>query len=77
MRKGSHVQYDIQFHIVWTTKYRYKVLTGKIANRMRELVRQGCETLGVKIIRGSVGKSHIHLLVSVPPRIAPAKLVNT
>ena len=76
MRKGSHTQYDIQYHILWTTKYRYKVLQGKIAVRIRELLRQGCETLNVKIISGSVGKSHIHLLVSVPPRIAPSKLVQ-
>jgi len=44
--------------------------------RLRELIRQGCDTLGVKIIRGSVGKSHVHLLLSVPPRMAPAKLVQ-
>jgi len=61
---------------VWTTKYRYKVLTGKIAERMRDLIRQGCEVRNVKIIRGNVGKNHIHLLVSVPPHIAPSKLVQ-
>ena len=76
IRKGAHTQYDIQYHIVWTTKYRYKVLTGKIAERMRDLIRQGCEVRNVKIIRGNVGKNHIHLLVSVPPHIAPSKLVQ-
>ena len=37
MRKSTHVQYDLQYHLVWTTKYRYKVLNGKIAERTREL----------------------------------------
>lgn len=40
MRKLSHVQYDIEYHIVWTTKYRYPVLKGKIAERARYLIRQ-------------------------------------
>lgn len=39
MRKISHVQYDIEYDIVWTTKYRYKVLNGKIAERLREIIR--------------------------------------
>ena len=76
MRKGSHTQYDIEYHIVWTTKYRYKVLRGKIAEKARELIRQGCEARGITIIRGSVGKEHIHIFVSCPPNIAPAKIVQ-
>ena len=39
MRKLSHVQYDIEYNIVWTTKYRYPVLKGKIAERARYLIR--------------------------------------
>ena len=50
MRKGSHVQYDIEYHIVWTTKYRYKVLVGKIAERARELIRQSCNSMEVTIM---------------------------
>ena len=76
MRKGGHTQYDIQYHIVWTTKYRYKILQGKIAERIRELIRQGCEARNVKIIRGNVGKSHIHILVGCPPSISASKLVQ-
>lgn len=38
---GSHTVYDIQYHIVWTTKYRYKILQGKIAVRLKDLIRQG------------------------------------
>ncbi|MFX3616331.1 MAG: IS200/IS605 family transposase [Sporolactobacillus sp.] len=73
---GSHTVYDIQYHVVWTTKYRYKILQGKIAVRLRELIRQGCEARTIKIVRGSIGKEHVHLLVSCPPNISPSKLVQ-
>ena len=33
MRKLSHVQYDIEYHIVWTSKYRYPVLKGTITEK--------------------------------------------
>ena len=76
MNKISHVQYDMEYHIVWTTKYRYAVLTGHIAERARELIRQSCNSMDVKIIKGSVGKEHIHLLVSCPPSLSISKLVQ-
>ena len=76
MRKISHVQFDIEYHIVWTTKYRYKVLSGKIAERAREIIRQSCNSMNVTIIKGSIGKEHIHLLVSVPPSLSVSKLVQ-
>ena len=39
-RQGSHTVYDIKFHLVWVTKYRYKVLTGEVALRAREVIRR-------------------------------------
>ena len=75
-KKGSHTVYDIEYHVVWTTKYRYKILEGKIAQRLRELLRQGCEAHGITIIRGSVGKDHVHMLLSCPPTLAPSKIMQ-
>ena len=76
MGKGSHTVYDIEYHFVWVTKYRYKIFQGKIAERCRELLRQGCEARGLKIIRGAVGKDHIHMLLSCPPGISPSKIMQ-
>ena len=76
IKYGSHTVYEIQYHIVWTTKYRYKVLNGKRAERLRELLRQGCEARGIKIIRGSIGKDHVHMLISCPPSLAPSQMVQ-
>ena len=50
-RYGSHTVYNIAYHFVWVTKYRYKVLTGDVALRVRELVRQTCEIFEIKILR--------------------------
>ena len=76
MRKSSHVQYDIDYHIVWTTKYRYRVIEGNIAERARKLVIQSCNSMNVNIIKGSIGKEHIQLLVSCPPSLSVSKLVQ-
>jgi len=76
MRKSSHVQHDLEVHIVWTTKYRYKVLQGKIAERARAIIRQCCRNMDVTIITGSIGKEHIHLLVSIPPSYSVSRIVQ-
>lgn len=75
-RKTSHCTFDIKYHIVWITKYRKPVLTGKIAERTREIIRQVCTSNDVEILTGHVGKDHIHLLVSAPPHLSPSKLVQ-
>lgn len=52
------------------------MLTGKIAQRTRELLRITCANNEVEILAGHVGKDHIHMLVSVPPHLSASKLVQ-
>jgi putative transposase len=73
---GSHSVYDIKYHIIWVTKYRYKVLGPPIKQRLRELIRQGCSARGISIVSGSVGGEHVHMLLSCPPSMAPSKIVQ-
>ena len=75
MKKSAHVKYAIEYHVVWTTKYRYKALNEK-SGRAGYLIRQCCNSMNVTIIKGSVGKEHIHLLVSCPPSLSVSKLVQ-
>ena len=75
-RASSHAIYDIKYHVIWDTKYRYKILTGEIAIRLRELLRQGCEARGITIIQGSIGKDHVHMLLSCPTDLAPSKMLQ-
>ena len=75
-RTNAHALWDIKYHVVWITKYRYKVLRGEVAERARDLIRQICEAREVRIVRGAVSPDHIHMLVSAPPQLAPSKLVQ-
>ena len=75
-RKTSHCTYDIKYHMVWITKYRKPVITGKIAERTRELIRQISASNDVEIMAGHVSNDHIHLLVSVPPYLSVSKLAQ-
>ena len=74
-RYGSHTVINIEYHFVWVTKYRYEVLTGDVALRVRELVRQTCESFEMQIIKGVVSKDHIHIFVSAPPTMAPSEIM--
>ena len=61
---------------MWCTKYRKPVLIGDIGVRFRDLARQICTDLSVEVLSGVVTKDHVHMLVSVPPRLAMSKLMQ-
>ena len=75
-RYGSQTVYKIQYHFAWVTKYRYSVLKGDLALRVRELIRQTCEAFEIEILKGVVSKDHIHLFVSAPPSLAPSEIMR-
>ncbi len=76
-RKSSHTTYDIKYPLVWITKYRKPVLTGEIASRVRELIREICRSNDVEILKGHVSKEHVHIFVSVPPHISVSSLMQS
>ena len=49
---GSHTVFQHRYHIVWITRYRYKVLEGALRERIRTIIRQVCKELGVQIGSG-------------------------
>ena len=65
-RHSAHAVTDLKYHVIWVTKYRYKILRGDIAERARDLLRQICVAREVTIIRGAVSPDHIHMLVGGP-----------
>ena len=75
-RKGSHTGYNIEYHLVWVTKYRYQILIGEVQLRVREIIRQICQQHDLTILKGHVSKDHLHLLVSAPPHHAVSYLVQ-
>ena len=74
--KGKHTVFHHRYHIVWITKYRYKVLQGAIRTRVREIARQVCEELGVTIISGVLSADHVHMFVSIPPHLAVSDVMR-
>ena len=73
---GGHCVFYHRYHIVWSTKYRYKVLQGDIRLRVRDICRQVCREKGVDIIKGVLSSDHVHMFVSVPPKLAVSELVR-
>ena len=76
-RRGGHTLYDIRYHFVWVTKYRYHVLRGAVAERARELIRQSCLAMEIEIQKGHVSKDHVHILVSCPATLSPAEVMKS
>ena len=75
-RKGSHTVYNIQYHFVWVTKYRYHVLAGEVKLRVRELIRQICQQHDLLIEQGHVSKDHVHILVAAPTHLSASQIMQ-
>ena len=73
---GKHCVFYHRYHLVWSTKYRYKVLTGPLRLRVRDICRQVCRENEVDILRGVLSSDHVHMFVSVPPKLAISDLVR-
>ena len=75
-RKGPHTTFDLKYHIVWTVKYKYPILGGRLGLRVRELIREICSEHSINIIRGHVSKDHVHIFISMPPQISVSKIAQ-
>ena len=75
-RKLSHVVYKCDYHIVWVPKYRYRILTGEIKKLVEEDLKLLCEWKGCEIQEMSVQVDHIHLVVSIPPKVSVSSLMG-
>jgi len=69
-RRLSHVVYQCTYHVVWVPKYRYRILTGAVAELMDRDIRMLCEWKDVEVLELSVQVDHIHALFSIPPKIS-------
>jgi putative transposase len=66
-----------QYHIVWVPKYRFRVLTGKIAEEVENCIRAFSEQQGCEVVELNVQADHVHLLALVPPKVAISGYVGT
>ncbi len=75
-RKLSHVIYKCDYHIVWVPKYRFRVLTGQIKELVEEDIRMLCQWKRCDIQELSVQLDHIHVVLSIPPKISVSELMG-
>ena len=74
--QGAHTKHRLQVHLMWIPKYRRRVLRGKIAVRLRQLLREACKMNGWQISEISIETDHIHLIMQVKPRDSASGVVQ-
>ena len=72
----AHTKWLCKYHIVFTPKYRRKVIYNQYRNSLREILRRLCEYKGVKIIEGELMVDHVHMLVLIPPKISVSSFMG-
>ena len=69
--------YNINYHFVWSVKYRRKVLSEEVEAYMRELIYQIAEDKGFTVDEFEAGNmDHVHLFVTAPPKLSPSLLIQ-
>lgn len=68
----SHVRWECKYHVVIVPKYRKKVLYGGMRKQVGEIIRELCRQKGVELLEGHLLSDHIHMCLSVPPKLSIA-----
>ncbi|MGO5073726.1 IS200/IS605 family transposase [Clostridium sporogenes] len=72
----AHTKWRCKYHIVFAPKYRRKEIYGEKKKEIEKILRMLCEWKGVEIIEANACKDHIHMLVSIPPKISVSGFVG-
>ena len=75
--RRSHSVFLLTYHIVFVTKYRRPVITDEIGDFMKDHAAYLCGRFGGDLLSAETDRDHMHLLVSMPPDVAPSRLVTT
>ena len=66
----AHTKWNCKYHIVFCPKYRRKVFYEQHREEIREILRKLCQWKGVEILEGEICPDHIHMLVTIPPKMS-------
>ena len=72
----AHTKWMCKYHIVFTPKYRRKAIYGELRKDIREYIRTLCKYKGVEIIEGHMMTDHVHLLLSIPPKMSVSSFMG-
>lgn len=75
-KSSKNIVYSCKYHIVWSPKYRRKVLVGEVETRLMELIEETCLELNVDIIRVEILPDQVHLLIDVDPQFGVHKVIK-
>jgi putative transposase len=71
-----HTSSMLTDHLVFTTKFRGKVLVGRLAEDCDKIIRKTCKYNDIEILGLSVSPDHVHLFVQYPPELSPSKVAE-
>lgn len=72
----AHTQWNCKYHIVFAPKYRRQVIYGQIKQDVGQILRKLCEYKGVEILEASLCPDHVHMLVSIPPKMSVSSFMG-
>lgn len=72
----SHTKWMCKYHIVFSPKYRRKIIYNQYRKSLQDIIRTLCRYKGVEIIEGHVMPDHIHLVLSIPPKISVSSFIG-
>lgn len=72
----AHTKWVCKYHIVFTPKYRRKIIYKELRKNIQEIIKDLCKWKGVEIIEGHMMPDHIHILVSIPPKYSVSQFMG-
>ena len=72
----AHTKWLCKYHIVFTPKYRRKIIYNQYKESIRDIIKQLCGYKGIEIIEGEIMADHIHLLLSIPPKYSVSSVMG-
>ena len=72
----AHTSWLCKYHIVFSPKYRRKIIFNQYRESIGEIIKQLCRYKGVEIIEGHLMPDHVHMLVTIPPKISVAQFMG-
>ena len=72
----AHTKWMCKYHIVFTPKYRRKIVYNQYKADLRDILKQLCSYKGVEILEGNLMPDHVHMLVSIPPKISVSSFMG-
>lgn len=76
VRSLAHTRWNCKHHIVFAAKYRRKVFYGEKKAAIGKILRQLCEWKGIEIVEAEMCPDHVHMLVSIPPKISVSSFMG-